>query len=99
MKHTVTFVIAGYLLTFTPFLGICIMELYSIYNDEFMQNHLLFVYVFRAVGDTNLYLSSVMNHFIYFYTQSDIRAEIEKLSLLRRVLIALRSRKNSSCRE
>ena len=93
VKHTITFVIGGYFLTFTPFLGVCIMEVYSVYNEEFMEKHILFVHVFRAVSDINLYLSSVVNPFIYFYTQSDIREEIEKLSLVGRVSIALRSLK------
>ena len=56
-----------------------------------MQNHLLFVYVFRAVSEMILYLSSVINPFIYFYTQSDIREEIEKLSFVRGVSSAVRS--------
>ena len=61
------------------------MEVYNVYNEEFVEEHLLFVYVFRAVSDINLYLSSVVNRFVYFYTQSDIREEIEKLSLVRRI--------------
>ena len=48
------------------------MEVYNVYNEEFVEEHLLFVYVFRAVSDINLYLSSVVNRFVYFYTQSDI---------------------------
>ena len=91
VKHTITFVSSGYLLTFTPFLGVCIVEVYNICNGEFMQNHLLFVYVFRAVSEMILYLSSVINPFIYFYTQSDIREEIEKLSFVREVSSAVRS--------
>ena len=61
------------------------MEVYNVYNEEFVEEHLLFVYVFRAFSDINLYLSSVVNRFVYFYTQSDIREEIEKLSLVRRI--------------
>ena len=61
------------------------MEVYNVCNEEFVEEHLLFVYVFRAVSDINLYLSSVVNRFVYFYTQSDIREEIEKLSLVRRI--------------
>ena len=91
VKNTITFVSSGYLLTFTPFLGVCIIEVYNICNEEFMQNHLLFVYVFRAVSEMILYLSSVINPFIYFYTQSDIREEIEKLSFVRGVSSAVRS--------
>ena len=68
MKHTVTFVIGGYFLTFTPLLGVCIMVVYNVYNEGFMEKHPLFVHVFRAVSDINLYLNSVVNPFIYFYT-------------------------------
>ena len=71
------------------------MEVYNVYNEEFMEKHPLFVHVFRAVSDINLYLNSVVNPFIYFYTQSEIREEIEKLSLVGRVSIALRSLKNA----
>ena len=74
------------------------MEVYNVYNEEFVEEHLLFVYVFRAVSDINLYLSSVVNRFVYFYTQSDIREEIEKLILLG-VSIALRSFKECLFRE
>ena len=68
------------------------MEVYNVYNEEFVEEHLLFVYVFRAVSDINLYLSSVVNRFVYFYTQSDIRA-------LLGVSIALRSFKECLFRE
>ena len=91
VNHTVTFVIGGYILTFTPFLGVLINEVYNIYNKEFMQKHLLFMYVFRTVADIMIYLSSIINPFIYFYIQSDIRDEIEKLSFVKCVSTAVRS--------
>ena len=93
VKHTTFFVIGGYILTFTPFLGVLINEVYNIYNKEFMQKHLLFIHVFRAVADMILYLSSIVNPFIYFYAQSDIRQEIEELSFVRCVSTAVRLHK------
>lgn len=73
MKHTAAFVIGGYILTFTPFLGVLINEVYNICNKEILQKNLLFTHVFRSVADMILFLSSIVNRFIYFYAQSDIR--------------------------
>ena len=96
LKHTINLIIGGYLLTITPFLCACIIDVYDLYNEDFMQEHQLFNNIFHAVSEMILFLSSIINPFIYFYTQKDIREEIEKLSFVRRVSAAMQSFREST---
>ena len=96
LKHTINLIIGGYLLTITPFLCACIIDVYDLYNEDFMQKHQLFNNIFHAVSEMILLLSSIINPFIYFYTQTDIREEIEKLGFVRRVSTAMQSFREST---
>ena len=86
VKQAVNLTIGGYLLTITLFLCFCIIDVYNLYNEAFMRKNQLFVNIFRAISEMSLFLSSIINPCIYFYTQSDIREEIKKLWLVRRIL-------------
>ena len=99
VKITVTLTIGGYLLTFTPFLCVCVIEIYSLYYKDFHHKNLLFIYGFRAVSEMILYLSSIINPFIYFYTQKAVRKEIVNLTIVRRVTIAVQPIKKTSLNE
>lgn len=93
VKQAVNLTIGGYLLTITLFVCFCIIDVYNLYNKNFMRKNQLFVNIFRAISEMTLFLSSIINPCIYFYTQSDIQQEIKNLWLVRRILNAIQSLK------
>ena len=79
VKHTVNLAIGGYLVIFIPFFCAYAIEVYNFHDDDFRQRNHLFRHIFLVVSGIILYLSSITNPVIYFYTQRDFRKEIRRL--------------------
>ena len=96
VKRTVHLVIGGYALTLVPFVCTFAVESYIYYKKDSTAYSDSFLYTFRAVGEMVLYLNTIFNPIIYFYTQTDLKKEVKKLRFVKRVTIKLKSLKAST---
>ena len=96
VKKTVLLVTGGYIFTFIPFICGFVVETYSVYNTRFQRDHGVFRYTFRAAGDMILYMNTIINPIIYFYTNTDFQEEVGKLSITKQINIRLKSLKAPS---
>ena len=96
VKRTVHLVIGGYALTLVPFICSSAVESYVYYKKDSAAYNDSFLYTFRAVGEMVLYLNTIFNPIIYFYTQTDFKKEVRKLRFVQGVTIRLKSLKEST---
>lgn len=99
VKRTVHLVIGGYALTLVPFICSSAVESYVYYKKDSAADNDSFLYTFRAVGEMVLYLNTIFNPIIYFYTQTDLKKEVGKLRFVQGVTIRLKSLKASTGNE
>ena len=92
-------VIGGYALTLVPFICSSAVESYVYYKKDSAADNDSFLYTFRAVGEMVLYLNTIFNPIIYFYTQTDLKKEVGKLRFVQGVTIRLKSLKASTGNE
>ena len=90
VKHTVSLVIGGYLVIFIPFLCAYAIEVYNFHDEDFRQRNQLFHHIFLTVSGIILYISSIINPVIYFYTQRDFRKEIRRFSVFQQISIKMK---------
>ena len=93
VKKTVSLVIGGYVLTLIPLTCSCAAEIYSVYNTAFRRDHEVFLYTFRGVGEMIMYMNSIFNPIIYFYTNPEVQEEAEKLYVIKQTITTLKSLK------
>ena len=96
LKKTVLLVTGGYIFTLIPFICGFVIEMYSVYNTKFRTDHDTFQYTFRAAGDMILYLNTIINPIIYFYTNTDFQEAVGKLSIAKQMNMRLKSLKAPS---
>ena len=96
VKRTVLLVTGGYIFTLIPFICGFVVEVYNVYNKRFQRDHDVFRYTFRAAGDMILYMNTIINPIIYFYTNTDLQEEVGKLSITKHIRIRLKSLKAPS---
>ena len=96
VKRTVHLVVGGYALTLVPFVCSSAVESYVYYKDDSAADSNSFLYTIRAVGEMVLYLNTIFNPIIYFYTQTDLKKEVGKLRFVKGVTIRLKSLKAST---
>ena len=96
VKRTVHLVIGGYALTLVPFVCSSAVESYVYYKKDSAADNDSFLYTFRTVAEMVLYLNTIFNPIIYFYTQTDLKKEVEKLRFVKGVTIRLKSLKAST---
>ena len=99
LKRTVHLVIGGYALTLIPFICSCAVETYLYYERDSLGDNSLFLYTFRAVAETILYLNIIFNPMIYFYTQPDFKEEVAKLKFVNQLRFGLKRLRNSKISE
>ena len=93
LAKTVRLVICGYILTLIPFTCSYAIEINSFYNEEFKEDNELFAYTFRSVGEMILYMNSIFNAIVYFYTNTELQKEVQELDIVKRTTIKLNSMK------
>ena len=91
VTKTVRLVICGYILTLIPFTCSYAIEIYSFYNEDFKEDNELFVYTFRSVSEMILYMNSIFNAIVYFYTNTELQKEVQELGIVKRTTIKLNS--------
>ena len=69
------------------------IEINSFYKEEFKEDNELFVYTFRSVGEMILYMNSIFNAIVYFYTNTELQKEVQELDIVKRTTIKLNSMK------
>ena len=93
VKRTVSLVVGGYILTLIPVICSYATEIYSVYNTGFRREHEVFLYTFRGVGEMILYMNSIFNPIIYFYTNAEFQEEVQKLCVIKQTITRLKSLK------
>ena len=93
VKKTVSLVAGGYILTLIPVICSYATETYSVYNTDFRREHEVFLYTFRGVGEMILYMNSIFNTIIYFYTNAEFKEEVQKLYVVKQTITRLKSLK------
>lgn len=90
VKRIVHFIIGGYALTLIPFTCSCAVETYVYYKRDSLEENSLLLNTFRAIAETILYLNTIFNPIIYFYTQTDFKQEVAKLTFVKQSRMGLR---------
>ena len=93
VKKTVSFAVGGYVLTLILVTCGCTTEINSAYHTDFRRDHEIFLYTFRGVGEMILYMNSIFNPIMYFYTNAEFQEEVGKLSIIKQTITRLKSLK------